>query len=170
MRRRLDKILAGIGGHDLECAECRDLGAGIRRSVEIRDPASKRFDDVSVHRAALEALQQRRLAGEALHLDRPFHGLASAVHGNAVAGAGHGHHALVNVRSQTAVEPDFLVTKMAALRQRGEIKEAQVDRLFDLVRVRAGQEHHRDMSMAYLHVPNRVRVRRPVAERLDQQR
>ena len=88
---------------------------------------------------------------------------------HAVAVAGHRHDPQVDRRGQAAVEADLLLAEVAALLQRAEVEEAQVDRLLDLVGIGPGQEDDRDVRLADLHRLDRIeRVGGRVGEGLDQ--
>jgi hypothetical protein len=59
---------------------------------------------------------------------------------------------------------------MMAILQAAEVKEAKIDRLFDLVDERARQKDHRDMRLAHFHRRHRMGIYLGIRKGLDQVR
>src|SRR4029079_10349954 len=79
-------------------------------------------------------------------------------------------HPEIGVRSQPAIEPHLLPAKVPTLAEGPEIKEAQVDRLLDLVHTLPGQEHPRDVGFHQLYPIDRMRIDGGVTKSRDHPR
>src|SRR5262249_30817264 len=108
------------------------------------------------------------VGGQALHLHGPLDRFTLAFHLKAALALGHRDHAQVDLRSQPAIQPYLLSAKMLPLIQGREIKETQVDRFLDLVRIGAGEKHDRDVSLADLEFRDRKGICSSIRERTDE--
>src|SRR5712691_9633711 len=78
------------------------------------------------------------------------------------------HHLEVQLWCQTAIEAEFFLAEEVSLRQRREIDKAQIDGLFDLVRIRASQHHPRDVRLQDDYLGGRMLIYSTIGEGLDQ--
>jgi len=69
---------------------------------------------------------------------------------------------------QTAIEAEFFLAEEVPFGERREIDKAQIDGLFDLIRVWAGQHDPRDVRLEDGDVGGRMLVHRAIGEGLDQ--
>src|SRR5437762_3290171 len=79
-----------------------------------------------------------------------------------------GRHLQVQLRCKAAIEAEFFLTEKVPLGERREIDKAQMDRLFDFVRVWAGQHHPRDVGLEDRDFSGRMLVHGALGEGLDQ--
>ena len=77
-------------------------------------------------------------------------------------------HVQVDVGREPPVEAHLLATEVPPARERGEIEEAEVHRLLDLVHALAGEEHPGDVCLDELHPIHGVRVDGGVEEPGDE--
>jgi hypothetical protein len=80
------------------------------------------------------------------------------------------HDGEIKIGSEPAIDAQLFTAIVAAQRQRAEVDEGQLDGLFDLVRVTAGQQHPRDVSLdeSYPRDPTAIAAR--IEQRLRQLR
>jgi hypothetical protein len=136
--------------------------------VKVGDLPGQRRQYLRSDLAAPEALEKCGRLREALHLDGPLDGLARPLDSQPGERAGDGDDAVVNSRRQPAVEPDLLLTEVTPALEGGEVQEAEIDGLLDLVGVRAGEEDDRDVRLADLNPIDRVGIGSGLRQRGDQ--
>src|SRR5512145_1020991 len=89
---------------------------------------------------------------QAFHRDRPVHG--RALSSEAVPALGVEHHRddpSIDVRSETAVQPDFRLTNLTPLLDGREIEKAERDGLLHLERVFPVEKDPGDVGLPELH-------------------
>ena len=77
------------------------------------------------------------------------------------------HHIQVKLRCKAAIQVQLFIAEMFARRQLREIKEAQVERLLDLVGIVAREDHPRNMRFQQLETVHRVIKSVAAAQRRD---
>src|SRR4029077_15254983 len=77
------------------------------------------------------------------------------------------HDRKVELRCEAPIEPELLLAEAAPQLERAEIEEWKLDRLLDLVRVLAGQEHPRDVRLGHAYGLDVVVVRGRPSKRRD---
>ena len=134
-------------GFPRACRTRRPEGGDADRAVEVGDLRRERVDVGRAEQAALEQPARQRVLRKFAHLHRVFQrGSRAAEHGG-VDAARDRHDVEVEVRGEPPVEPQLLVAEESPRRERGEIEEAEIDRLLDLVGEGAGQQHIRDVRL-----------------------
>ena len=161
---RLLEVLQGVAGHDLVPPEGVNRRIADRPLVKRRDAPSDLLDVLVFDLAAQEALFERRVLRQALHLDRPIDRLADRFH----SGRRHRHHPEVDLRRQTPIEAHFLLAEMLAFLGRGEIDEAEAHGFLDLVGETVGQEDDRDVRLTNADLSRRRGVRLRARQQTDQ--
>ncbi|GBD17381.1 hypothetical protein HRbin26_02301 [bacterium HR26] len=116
-------------------------------AVEARQAIGERGQHRLVQLAAPEHPQQHPIIRQPAHLDRVLDDRAVTVELELAADLDHRHHAQVDIPCEPAVEPHLLLAEMVPQFQRGEVQEAEVDRLLDLVDQVASQEDDRDVRL-----------------------
>ncbi|MNL57867.1 hypothetical protein D3C87_1814580 [compost metagenome] len=97
----------------------------------------------------LQGAQQLALR-ELAHFQDIFDGRAIAANRRGFGAAGNRQYLKVKAVGQALVQAQFFLAKVFARRQFAEVEEAEVDRLLDLVRIGAGEQHPGDMRLDYL--------------------
>ena len=113
----LFEVLPGVPGNDVKASAGSDLRPRLGVSVESGDPARQIADHVLVNLTSLKIALQAGLVGQTPHLHRPFDDLAIGLETDAVATPRDRHDTQIDVGRQPAIEPHFLVTKIAAFFQ-----------------------------------------------------
>jgi hypothetical protein len=83
---------------------------------------------------------------------------AFAIDGNGTASLPYLGHAEVGIGAEAGVEDDLLTAVGSSLPRSGEVQEAEVHGLFDLVDVVAGEEDVGDVGLDELYVADWVRI------------
>ena len=127
------------------------VGLHRRGGVEARDRGADGGEVGRGHPAVRQAGEQRRRLVVAVHddgvLDRTRVGFGR--HGQTVRLARHERDQLaIDVRGEAAVEPQLGLAAGAPARERAVVQEREADRLLDLVRRLAGEEHPGDVGLA----------------------
>ena len=113
-------------------------GAGMRR----RHRAAERVRQRRIDRARLRQTVERRILGEAAHLDRPLDRRAAAVEREAPVGrAGDRHDAAVDFGRKRPVDLELRRAGRLALLERRIVEKREAHRALDLQRPLAGQEY-----------------------------
>src|SRR5438552_710607 len=152
-----ERIGAGVG---------RDLGARRRARVEAGQHGGELVDRL---RGALpEAVHEERAGGQTPHPHDVIERLARGPECRAAASPSHHRQDVeIDAGRQAAVQPDLLQAEMAPELRRAEVEERKTHGLFQLVHVRAGQEHVRDVRLNVLDRARPVRVEVRRRERSD---
>ncbi len=136
--------------------------------MEVGDKTTKIDHHLRSHSALLDEPRQPLFFREALHHHRDlFHRGGRVEAEPAVLIAVDGRQIDINGRGDPAVELELGHRGGAALLQRGEIEEAHVHRLLDLVDVVAGEEQVRDMGLAVLDPLHRGIVALGISKEVD---
>ncbi len=88
----------------------------------------------------LQAIEEMLLA-ELTHLDGVFEGFSLPTEDGVVGRAGDGYHLQIQFVGQSPIEPELLLAEMLSAIEGGEVQEAEIHGLLDLVGVVTGQDH-----------------------------
>ena len=112
--------------------------------------------------AAVSPLRRQPLEHPALvelaHLDRVIEDRSIAANVGAGSAAGDRHHCQIQLGSEPPVQAQLLFAAMLPALQSGEIQEAEVQRLLELVGVLAGEKDIGDVRFEVLDAPHRMRI------------
>jgi len=72
--------------------------------------------------------------------------------------AGYRHYFQIDFRAKSSIQFYLLLTEEAAFIQRGVVQIAQINRLFDLVDIVAGEEDEGHLSLHQLHLFGAMRI------------
>ena len=135
--------------------------------MKAREPLAERTQRLGRERAGREKPVEPRVFGELAHLHRVFdRGLDADARRLVIAADRHDRK--VELRREAPVEPELLLAEAVPALERAEVEERKLDRLLDLVRVLAGQEHPRDVRLGHAHGLDVVVVRGRPSERRDE--
>ena len=104
-----------------------------------------------------DPVQPGRLV-KAAHLHRVLDGRAGAFQSGVFRCVEDAHHLQVNVGCKALVQAQLVLAAQLAQRQRAEVQERQLQRLFDLVSKVPRQQHPADMGLHQVHLLHRTRV------------
>jgi len=90
---------------------------------------------------------------EALHPHRPVDGLTLAIDSETSWGTHDAGQAEIERRREAAVDPQLLLAEVLSQLPCREIQEVEPDRLLDLVREAADEEHPGDVGLDQRHLP-----------------
>ncbi|WP_232288829.1 hypothetical protein [Mycobacterium avium] len=158
-RAHLVEILLPVRDHAGRAAVRLDVGTGFGPAVQLSQGATDPAGEPRVDIAARQLGRQHAVFGQPPHphgrLARP--GLAA----DPVVAVllGDVDDAEVHLRAEPPVEPQFFVAVGAALLDAGEVEEAQVHRLLQLVGVGAGEYDPRAVRLVQAQVVGRRVVR-----------
>jgi hypothetical protein len=134
--------------------------------MEVGDMLGQAGHELGRHRLAVE---QGRL-GKAAHPHAIFQDRPSAGDARRLERAIDRDHIQIELRRQTAVEPQLFLAIEAAPLQGREIQKAEIERLLELVGIVPGQQHMRDMGLDMLDAIDCVRIGPRVPQCIDQNR
>ena len=125
----------------------------------------QRFRQLVGQRPLLGPVDQHRRLGEAAHMDGPVDDAALSIERQATAGAPHDRNDTeVDLWRMGSVELELARGGTAAVLERGEVDERQIDPLLDLVDFLAHQKHARDVRLDHVHVWDAALVCDGIAE------
>ncbi len=126
--------------------------------VELGDPLGQRIDvSVAQFSAGLHLGHQLRL-GEFAHLQHVLDRLAGTIQLGRLDATGNRQHFQIKVGRQALVQAQFFLAEVFAGAQLGEVEEAEIDRLLELVGIGAGQDDPGNMRLDDLETIHRMRV------------
>ncbi len=140
-RLGLLEVLVPVVPHRLQRAEAGDLRRAGGAPVEVGDQAAERLQRLRPRFLSGDQPGQALLLGQALHDDGDFFDPGRCAEAQMAGGvAVHGGEVEVDLGRDAAVELELGDRGGPALLERGEVEEAEVHRLLDLVDVVAGEE------------------------------
>ena len=169
-RKYLLEVLQRGGQHCLRRAEALTCLRERRVGMEPGDLGGKCVDLRRVECPARKGAAGERLLRKLAHLDRILQHRPVATHARSPGRAADLDEFQVQFRGEPAVQPQLLLAVMAAQPERGEVQEAEVHGLLDLVGVLARQQDPRDVSFQHPHAAHRVRIARWIQERREERR
>ena len=169
-RQHLLEILQRGGQHPIGRAEALVRPRERRAGMELGDHGGERVDMRRVERPARKGTAGERFLRKLAHPDRILQHRPVATYARSLGHAADLDEFQVQFRSEPAVQPQFLLAVMAAQPERGEVQEAEVHGLLDLVGVLARQQDPRDVRFQHPHAAHRVRIARRIQERREQRR
>ena len=143
---RLREAFVPVLPNRLDTSHLVDPPAGLRLAVEARHGRRDGAHVRGLGPAGYDEPIEHALGGQPPHLHGHLDGRAETADPDVRAGTFERNHPEVGVRSEPPIEAHLLLAKVAALPERSEIQEAQVDRLLDLVHALPRQEHPRDVG------------------------
>ena len=155
----LAEVFVGADAQPVDAAPCLNIFGWMLGLVElledVRDPVQvSRHDSI-----ALDELVEKVTVGKLPHLHGVFHHLIAFAENEPAVECRDGHDAKVDSGAKAAVEGDLAFAEVAALLQRGEIEEAEVDRLLHLVNKGRRDKDERGMRLHQAHGARLVRIR-----------
>ncbi len=158
-----------IRGDRLRRRVRHDRGARGGAGMEVREEVGEALEHADVGQPVADQPLEGASVGQPPH---PHHGIDD-VPGpveRQVAGrvSRDRNHAQVDRRRQAPVQPQLLFAEGASPRGRGGVEEREADRLLQLVGVRTGQEHVRDVRLHVLYPLWPVGIEGRVSEGRDQ--
>ena len=118
--------------------------------------------------AAVEHALEHPGLVELSHSDRVLDGLSITADARVCGLPGDGNNIQVQLGREAPVQPQLLLAAEAALLERREIQKAEIQRLLELIRVLAGQEHVRDVGLDMFDLARRMGIANRVQQRADQ--
>ena len=127
--------------------EARALARRLDAAVESGDLRGQRVDVGGTQRAGCQHPARERLLRELAHLHRVLDDGPITTNDRPVDAAGDRDDVEIDRRREPAIEAQLLLAVELPLREGREVQEPEVDRLLDLVGVRARQQHVRDVRL-----------------------
>jgi hypothetical protein len=145
-------------------------GRGGRATMKASDQACQLVDALGRQPAFAQQPVEFQRAIEAPHAHRVLEHGPIAADLRLVRGAGHGHDIEVEFRREPAIQPHLLFARRAPPGERREVEKSEVEGLFQLVGIVAGEDDPRDVRLDLFDMRCRVGKTPALAQAGNQRR